>query len=327
MPCFNPLVAFRAKYPNPASGKTPIVFSARDAGDPDDPVKLPCGQCIGCRLERSRQWAIRCVHEASLYERNCFITLTYAPEHLPKSGSLDKRDFQLFMKRLRKKYGSGVRYFHCGEYGQTCKVCGFSYKVCFQRCRKWDPRIGRPHYHACLFNFDFEDRDLWSVRNELPLYTSKALAELWPFGFSTIGDVTFESAAYVARYITKKVTGELADAHYEKASPSGEIFNVVPEYTTMSRRPGIGRGWLEKYTSDVYPHDRIILRGRALRPPKYYDSVFELDNPVAFDDVREARKLKAVVFAKDSSYKRLRVREQLQYLRFACLKRGLEYDL
>lgn len=307
MPCFNPVVAYRGKHPNASSGKIPVVFSARDAADPDDPLKLPCGQCIGCRLERSRQWAIRCVHEASLYERNCFITLTFAPEHLPVSGSLDKRDFQLFMKRLRKKFGAGVRYFHCGEYGE---------------------KNGRPHYHACLFNFDFSDRELWSVRSGVRLDVSKELQALWPFGFSTVGDVTFESAAYVARYITKKITGEAAVAAYERVDVgSGEIHQVLPEYCTMSRRPGIGRAWFDKYRSDVFPHDRVILRGQELRPPKYYDSVFEVDDPVGFDYVRENRKLKAVGFAKDGSFERLRVRESLQLDRFKCLKRGLDHDL
>lgn len=294
-----------------------MVFKPEEAADPDDPLNLPCGRCIGCRLERSRQWAVRCVHEASLYERNCFITLTYAPEHLPADGSLNKSHFQKFMKRLRKKYGAGVRYFHCGEYGEKNR---------------------RPHYHACLFNFDFPDRELWSVRDGVRLDVSQALQELWPFGFSTVGDVTFESAAYVARYITKKITGDMADKHYTVpvlASDGhwrGEIQTLSPEYCTMSRRPGIGRGWLNKYTGDVYPHDRVVLYkadGSVLLgpPPKYYDSVFELANPQKMEEVKEARKLRAVVFAKDTSYQRLRVRERLQYLRFNCLKRGLEYDL
>jgi hypothetical protein len=178
-----------------------------------------------------------------------------------------------------------------------------------------------------LFNFDFSDRELWTVRNDVRLYTSKELSDLWPFGFSTIGDVTFESAAYVARYITKKITGEAAASHYERANAFGEVFNLVPEYTTMSRRPGIGRGWFDKYSSDVYPHDRVILRGQSFRPPKYYDSVFEVDNPEGMENVKFSRESRAVAFAKDSTFERLRVRERLQYLRFGCLKRGLEYDL
>ena len=294
--CFNPLVAYRGKIPNPKSGKLPMVFSPRDSCDPDTEVKLPCGRCIGCRLERSRQWAIRCVHEASLYERNCFITLTFAPEHLPKSGSLNKRDFQLFMKRLRKRFGSGVRYFHCGEYGE---------------------KMGRPHYHACLFNFDFDDREHWSTRDGIRLFTSKALQELWPFGFSTIGDVTFESAAYVARYVTKKITGPSAEDHY-----GGKL----PEYITMSRRPGIGRPWMDKFSSDVYPHDRVVLRGREMRPPKFYDAIFELANPEGMEEIKFKRESKSKLQAVDNETARLRTREKLQEIKFKCLKRGYEDD-
>lgn len=300
-----------------------MVFNAREAADPDDPLKLPCGQCIGCRLARSQSWAIRCVHEAQLWPRNCFITLTFAPEHLPESGSLDKRDFQLFMKKLRKEFGPGIRYFHCGEYGEKNR---------------------RPHYHACLFNFDFDDRELWSTRSGVRLDISPTLERIWGLGFCTVGDVTFESAAYVARYITKKITGDAAARHYTKpvlrpdGSWIGEIQELLPEYTTMSRGSkklgtgGIGRGWLDLYTNDVYSRDAVVMRKgdgsiRLCPPPKYYDSVFELANPQLFEDVKEARKLKAVMFAKDSSYRRLRVREQIQYLRFKCLKRGYENDL
>ncbi|AXH77429.1 MAG: replication initiator protein [Microviridae sp.] len=306
MACFNPLVAYRAKMPNAVTGKFSMVFNSRDAACPDDPLKLPCGQCIGCRLERSRQWAIRCVHEASLYERNCFITLTFAPEFLPKSGSLSKRDFQLFMKRLRKRFGAGARYFMCGEYGELNR---------------------RPHYHACLFNFDFPDRELWSVRGDVRLYVSRSLSELWPFGFSTIGDVTFDSAAYVARYITKKITGDMASSHYERVDPvSGEVNDLLPEFTTMSRRPGIGRGWFDRFRSDVFPHDRVVLDGRELRPPKYYDRIFDVDFPGVMEDVKEARVKGMKAAAKDFTFERLRTREQHQFLMFDKLKRGYENE-
>src|SRR4051794_29862641 len=107
MPCFRPLKGYRARVTNPDTGKRSIVFNARK-GFNDLPVDLPCGQCIGCRLERSRQWAIRCSHEAKLHEENCFITLTYAPEHLPPGGTLVVKDFQDFMKRLRFEFGAGI---------------------------------------------------------------------------------------------------------------------------------------------------------------------------------------------------------------------------
>ena len=306
MACFNPVIAYRGKHPNTKTGKLPMVFSPRDSYDPDTEFKLPCGRCIGCRLEKSRQWAIRCVHEASLYERNAFITLTFNDENLPASGSLDKRDFQLFVKRLRKRFGSGVRYFHAGEYGE---------------------RFQRPHYHACLFNFDFPDRELWSVRDGVRLFTSRALSELWPFGFSTVGDVTFESAAYVARCVTKKITGPVAEDHYWRYNQkTGECYDLQPEYCTMSRRPGIGRPWLEKFQSDVYPHDRVVLNGKEVKPPKFYDSIFELAFPDEFDEIKEKRKCDAASSAKDNTYERLRVRERCQEIRLKNLKRSYENE-
>ncbi len=197
-------------------------------------IQLPCGQCSGCRLERSRSWAVRCVHEASLHDENCFITLTFNNHYLDPIGSLDKRTFQLFMKRLRKEIAPGkVRFFHCGEYGSKMK---------------------RPHHHACLFGFDFPDKWLFDTREGVDLYRSPMLERLWPFGFSTIGEVTFESAAYVARYISKKINGELAPAHYARVDhKTGEMFSILPEYITMSLRPGIAGAWFDKFEGDVFP--------------------------------------------------------------------------
>ena len=180
MTCFHPIQAYKSTELT-KKGKRKIVFKKAE-GVPFLELTLPCGQCVGCRLERSRQWAIRCVHEASMHKKNCFITLTFDNQHLPKDGSLDVRDFQLFMKRVRKRFGTNIRFYHCGEYGE---------------------KLGRPHYHACLFNFDFEDKILWKEINGQKLYISQSLSELWPFGFSTIGEVTYQSAAYVARYIMK----------------------------------------------------------------------------------------------------------------------------
>jgi len=116
MACYRPLSAWRGSKLNPATGKRPIVFRASEAYL-DMPMTLPCGQCIGCRLERSRQWAIRSVHEASLYDSNCFVTLTYSDSHLPRDCSLDPDAVPLFMKRLRKRFGDGIRVFYCCVYG------------------------------------------------------------------------------------------------------------------------------------------------------------------------------------------------------------------
>lgn len=286
-----------------ANGKRPLVFAKKD-GFEDLPVTLPCGQCIGCRLERSRQWAIRCVHEASLYDRNCYLTLTYRDEELPPGRSLKLRDFQLFMKRLRKRFGSNIRFFHCGEYGEN---------------------FGRPHYHALLFNFDFEDKRLWRVQNDFPLYTSETLSEIWGHGFCSIGAVSFESAAYVARYVMKKVTGDAAAEHYTVLDPvTGEVFERAPEYVTMSRRPGIGMPWLEKFGADVFPDDFVVLRGRRMKPPKAYDRGFEVEHPVEFSKIKGARLRSAKQRSEDNSPERLRVRERVQAARLSRLKRSLD---
>lgn len=293
MPCYKPISGWR---PRPGAASRKLVFNPRFALL-DHPVTIPCGQCIGCRLERSRQWAVRCIHEASLHEANCFITLTYAPEHLPASGSLVLKDFQDFMKRLRKRFGSGIRFFHCGEYGD---------------------KFSRPHYHACLFNFDFPDRVLFKD-GPSKLFVSESLQALWPFGFSTIGDVTFESAAYVARYVTKKITGISAEAHY-----SGR----KPEYTTMSRRPGIGRGWYDKYKGDCYPFDELVVRdGQIMKPPKAYDRYYEFDNPLAMSKVKLSRITKAKAKALLEPYYRLAAREEFQEVAFAKLKRSFESEI
>lgn len=267
MGCYKPLQAYQSTKSN-SVGKRVISFSPNYN---NEPIQLPCGQCIGCRLERSRQWAMRCVHEASLYQHNCFITLTFNNESLSKRGtkSLIKRDFQLFIKKLRKQYGSGIRFYQCGEYGAKFK---------------------RPHYHACIFNFDFPDKRLWK-RGAHPLYRSPSLERLWPYGYSSIGEVNFETAAYVARYILKKINGPQKTEHYSEINyETGEVTHeYLPEYTTMSRRPGIGRNWFLQWKDDVFPRDKVVLRGQEMRPPRYYDTIFEHLYPQDFEEIKKKR--------------------------------------
>lgn len=271
------------------------------------PVEIPCGQCIGCRLERSRQWALRCVHEASLYNNNCFLTLTYNNENLPADKSLNVKHFQDFMKRLRKAYSpKKIRFFHCGEYGAKNQ---------------------RPHYHAIIFNHDFDDKILFRNSNGVQLYTSSSLDKLWPFGFSTIGSVTFESAAYVARYITKKVTGELATEHYKLVDTStGEIHNLKPEYITMSRRPGVGREWYDKYKTDVYPKDFTTLRGIKLKPPKFYDNILEKEHEEEYLQVKKKRIRNSKKRRADNTPERLNTKETIKKIKFKNLLRPLEHE-
>ena len=308
MACFKPLTAWYSKNLNP-TGKRSLVFSSDGSHEPHKPLEIPCGQCVGCRLERSRQWAMRCMHEASLHENNCFITLTFSEEELQKREnpeSLDVRDFQLFMKRVRKKYGSHIRFFHCGEYGDE---------------------KGRPHYHACIFNHDFADKKLWKVSRGNNLYISEELEKLWGKGFCPIGEVNFETAAYVARYIMKKINGDQALEHYNEVDwKTGEVLkSKKPEYTTMSRRPGIAAGWFEKYEKDVYPKDFVTVKGKKMKPPKFYDRLMERTRPFEFDEIKTKRKEKLIKFqnsSEDCSPKRLRVREKVQELRAKSLLRS-----
>lgn len=303
MPCFKPLKGYRSQDLNP-SGKRSIVFN-RQKGLVDLPVELPCGQCIGCRLERSKKWAVRCVHEAQLHDENSFLTLTYADDRLPPHGTLQLEDFQKFMKRLRRHISPRkIKFFHAGEYGEQ-----------FQR----------PHYHACVFGYDFPDKWHYKTHNEQKYYRSPLLEELWPLGMSMIGDVTFESAAYVARYITKKITGERAEWYYSEIDEeTGEIREKKPEYATMSRNPGIGKGWFEKYKSDVYPDDFIVIRGQKLRVPKFYDNQLEILSPDEYARIRAKRQNDMKYHKEDNTHERLEVREFIMHERLSMLKRGYE---
>lgn len=292
MVCYSPIKAFRSPKMT-AAGKLSIAFTP-NKGYADVPIDLACGQCIGCRLERSRQWAVRCNHEANLYEENCFLTLTYNDENLPSDGSINRRHVQLFLKRLRKKISPRkIRYVYAGEYGE---------------------KTHRPHYHFIIFNYDFPDKVLHSRnRDGDNLYTSKILDDLWGLGHCLIGAVTFESAAYVARYCLKKVTGKNAQTHYERVDPeTGEIHKLEPEFFQPSLKPGIGKPWLEKYKSDVYPHDHVIVRGHKSRPPRAYDETL---SETEVSQLKKKRMKTARKFKADNTKDRLRTREMVQNAR------------
>lgn len=319
MACYHPLQGWRGRFVNPETGRRPIVFKHQQA-EPSlmtAPVSVPCGQCIGCRLEKSRQWAIRCLHEASLHDDNCFLTLTYNDDHLPEDGGLRLEHIQKFFKRLRKKYSDHeIRFFQCGEYGDD---------------------YNRPHYHAAIFGFDFPDKKFFKMRNGYKLYQSDSLSKLWPYGYANIGSVTFESAAYIARYVLKKTNVskgtpedelEFFNSQYERIDPeTGEIFDVKPEFVTMSRRPGIGKRWFDQFKSDCYPKDFITVNGRKMRPPKFYDSKLEGLDPDLHKRLKAARQHNAIHHAENNTIRRLRVRETVQTKRADKLTRNHEKEM
>lgn len=288
MACYHRRMAFR----KPGGG---VSFDANDGAaflGQEFQLQLKCGQCIGCRVERAREWTIRAVHEAQMHERNSFLTLTYSDEHLPDDRGLSIRHWQLFAKLVRKHCGP-FRFLHAGEYS--------------------DPPELRPHYHALIFGHDWSDsRTRLQQPGKSPLFVTEELNLLWPHGYHTLGSVTFQSAAYVAKYIMKKITGKDATTAYQRLDPNtGECWDVRPEYATMSRRPGLGNTWFQKYASDVYPDDAVTLEGRQMRPPAYYDGLLKKKDPQAFEKIEERRRKHIKENKQDNTTQRLQVKEEI----------------
>ncbi len=314
MPCYHPLHGFYSRALRKMFfGTIPHDIIAQ-YHDSFEEMAVPCGKCIGCRLEYSRKWAIRCVHEALLYVDNCFITLTYDEANLPANNSLCKRDFQLFMKRLRKSFPfDDIRFFAAGEYGDN---------------------TARPHYHAILFNFtppdykpgrnllqldplsnDVDWSTLWNSSSTLdvlssssstPLPSSAAysarLASIWKKGLVFCGNVTFESCAYVARYCLKKINGKDAEEHYKGREK---------EFVLMSRRPGIGAAWLDKFGPETLANDAVICRGHFCKPPRYYDNLLEEFDKEKMLENKEKRRKFAKIKEKELTQERLYAMEEI----------------
>lgn len=246
------------------------------------PMQVRCGQCIGCRLAKSQEWAVRIMHEAQMHDHSCHVTLTYDNDHLPENGSLDRKAFSAFIKRLRKRLDPvRVRYFQVGEYGENEK---------------------RPHHHAVLFGPDvLTDAIPWGTSpSGFPLFRSPLLEREWKCGFAVVGQLSFEMAQYIAKYTTKilnvtkgssKAMHDAYERRFSRVDPeSGEIVQVEPEFATMSRRPGIGESWFRKYGSDVFPSDFVVVDGRKVPTPRYYTYLLEKEDRDAYDLVKRERK-------------------------------------
>lgn len=301
MACHSPLRAFQTKVGAPVSFSPPALIARV--------LDLPCGKCSGCRLDRSRQDAIRCVHEGELHEAKAFITLTYDDEHLPAGLTLVKDHWVDFMKRLRERVRRSeapalLRFFMCGEYGELS---------------------GRPHYHAIIFGFDFPDKVLWKKSSSgEALYRSALLESVWSMGHSSVGSVTFESAAYVARYVMKKELGRVTPMREILDLTTGEIVTREHEFSLRSLKPGLGRAWLEKFGSDVYPRGAVVIDGVEVKPPRYYDKWFSELDPVEFERLRLRRQERASLQWDDNGPARLRVKEVVLNAKLDHLKRSLE---
>lgn len=266
MACIKPLKGWLSREVSPTTGRRRPVFQF-DLGVSDLPVEVPCGRCHLCLIKKTSDWATRCEKEAKLHEHNAFITLTYDDAHLPMGGAarstLCKRDWQLFMKRLRFNYGKPIRNFTCGEYGDLSE---------------------RAHMHAILFGFWDADSKLVDTRRNL--YTSPLVSQAWQNqGFITVGHVTWKSAAYVAGYVLKKLSGPMAVEAYGDREPP---------FSLQSRRPGIGSGWYDKFKGEVYPAGTIVVgEGKQRCAPTYFDNKFREEDPAAFSSMKLRRAMAA----------------------------------
>jgi len=216
----------------------------------DQTMEVPCGQCMGCRLAKTASWAVRIMHESKTHEVNCFVTLTYDDEHIPKNRTLEKKDLCNFFKRLRKKlHPRKIRYYACGEYGDLTE---------------------RPHYHAIIFNYWPEDISLLKETGYGKLYQSDEIESTWGKGMISVAECSYETAAYTASYVTKKVTGKKSSEHYQGRQP---------EYSVQSNRPGIGRAWYEEYKQEVWDNNSVLARGREITAPQYYKIQLKKTDP------------------------------------------------
>ncbi|QXP08391.1 MAG: replication initiator protein [Arizlama microvirus] len=292
---------------SPLNGFLPVNGGKLQSSDTGDcrAVTVPCGGCIGCRLDRANGWAVRMLHESKLHDISCFVTFTY--KDAPWGTSLNYRHFQLFMKKLRKSHGRPVRFFCAGEYGGVT----------------W-----RPHFHAALFGFWPDDcRYYRKSPSGDSLYRSDSLDALWHHGQCAIGILNFSSAAYIARYCMKKVHGDSSEFHYKKIDPAtGEVFDLTPEFAHMSLKPGLGAGFLDSYHTDVFPRDYVVMDGHKVPVPKYYRKKLRKKDLLMAAGLETIRGLHAITpeatFERTDA--RLKVRNDVAFSKMSFYKRDLE---
>lgn len=284
MRCFHPMTAWFVD-----GQKVPVINESQPRNAISDSFGLRCGRCIGCRIQTAESWVVRCVHESRMHKWNSVVTLTYDPKFVPYQGQLVYSHFQKFVRKARRKLGP-FSYYGCGEYGDISE---------------------RPHFHACLFGLRFPDRKYFKRAGDgSNLYTSAVLSDLWGKGHCTVGDFSSKSAAYVARYVVKKVTGERASSHYERIDTlTGEVFQLEPEFNMMSLKPAIGKRFWDKYKEELLVRDGCIVDGKAKRVPKTYDRWLTAIDPMRMGGIESERQLKALPYWEDMTAARLAVQE------------------
>lgn len=316
MPCTQPKQCWLiGKTEN---GKDKYVFKQPDASHRFKSQKVACGKCISCKMSRASEWATRAYHESQCHLHNCFITLTYAPEKLPENESLQPLDLKNFIRRLRDHIKPmKIKYLACGEYGRNPKTGD----------------IQRPHYHLCIFGYDFPDK-YYFFSNKLgqPVYRSNTLETLWEEGISSIAQMTYETAAYTARYTIKKQTEQEKYEHVNVDPETGEILDdhkyervmkrlgKTPEFIRMSN--GIGKNWYKEFKQDT-KKDYLKVNYKKHKIPRYYDKLHEKDDPASLIAIKEQRRKQAEK-SKDNTKDRLKSKDIIIKQSLTKLPRGLD---
>lgn len=324
MPCYTPRKGYWSKDLTP-NGKRIWVSNPKLAQlDPltgqAKTLDLPCKTCVHCRTQHTRAWGIRCVHEASLYEDNSFITLTYSPERIPRYGNLLHAHMANFLKKLRNA-GNWPRkwreYMYPGDEGAEVQLRRIRYYM----AGEYGEKGGRPHFHACLFNLDFPDKRPTTLVRDNQYFHSEILDKLWGHGKTVIGKVSLDSASYVARYIMKKRSEPI---YYEVRDDDGVVVETLKkEYSTMSKKPGIGALAFQKWRRSWYPKDHLFVNGKRVPIPKYYDRLLMNEDPALHAFIINSRKGGLRENASDLTPRRLEERAIVQEERMEFLKRIL----
>lgn len=290
----------------------------------DDVQVCRCGQCKDCRLAYSRDWAVRCSLEASLHEHNYFVTLTYDDYSLPRGEYIDylgdlydstlcRRDIQLFIKNLREwerteNNNTGIKVFYCGEYGG---------------------QTSRPHFHICIFGCsEIPDLTTSFKRGDFQYYKSAIYEGFWCQrlngirvlrGFVDISEVSFDTVAYTARYCMKKIGGKIAKdfmAFYSKLDPELRPDLRLQPFVGMSLKPGIAASFYEDNKLQIYSEDLVKYQKaydlHTSKPPRYFDKLFDREDPDGMAEIKERRRLSGVAARKAKLEKTGMTEYQLQ---------------
>lgn len=233
-------------------------------------ISLPCGLCFGCRIDNARMWSLRMMHETRYHDDNYFVTLTYDPQNLPADGDLRYSDLQKFFKRARHEFQSAAspfKYFASGEYGDESL---------------------RPHYHFAGFGFKIPDLRFFKQTKSGPYFLSQRLREVWGFGHVVIAPLEWDTASYIARYVTKKMHGNNVRIKDSFDPLTGELDLYTIERAFQSK--GLGLPFYLEHQNEIWDLDACQFKGKYLiKPPRYYFEKLKQSDPDKAAAVKKRR--------------------------------------